>query len=114
MAANRKTDFIHGWAANLAGTAITAGKASDPVDVAWKRLMAGVCLQACLDYKKAVISKDLNDKKRIKTIQECREFFGGELFQSFVNDIPVIEIEKSLLRIPYHNLKGMCQAASRP
>lgn len=65
-----------------------------------RQLMAAMCLKAIVDYKKASMNKrvDYTDPQII--MDECHCFFKDEIFQHFVNRMPVEEIESIIRATP--------------
>jgi len=72
------------------------GFANDDV----RQLMAAICLTACIDFKFALRPNVITTKYGQRTIEECRKFFGEEMFQFFVNGMSVKEIEAAIRRTP--------------
>lgn len=72
-----------------------------------KQLMAAICLEACVDYKHAIRPNVAMTKYGIKTINELHIFFGQEMFQYFVNGMPVEEIEAAIRRTPEGAIKSL-------
>lgn len=66
----------------------------------FRGLIAAICLRACIDYKKATEGKTVDCKKPERTIADCHKFFDGDMFQFFVNRIPVSEIERMIRSTP--------------
>ena len=66
----------------------------------YRALMAAVCLKACVDYRKAIAGKMVDGKMPDVVIKECRRFFDDDMFQFFVNRIPVSEIERYISATP--------------
>lgn len=78
-----------------------------------KHLMVAICARACDDYKRASLrlglSGDSNhDRVNPETIMdECRQFFRDDIFQHFVNRMPVEKIEKMIMETPLRTIQ-MC------
>lgn len=72
------------------------GYADDDV----RQLMAAICLRACVDYKRANSPKNRYTKAGQNAIDDCHKFFGGDIFQFFVNGMKVEEIERIILASP--------------
>lgn len=79
------------------------GFANDDV----RQLMAAICLRACIDYKKAIHPRESWTNRNQRTIKDCRNFFGGEIFQFFVNGMAVKDIEKAIQRTPEDAIKNI-------
>lgn len=69
-----------------------------------KQLMAAICLRACVDYKKATMPLVRDTYLGKRTLKDCRKFFGSDIFQYFVNDMPVREVEKVLRKTPLNRM----------
>ena len=65
-----------------------------------RQLMAAMCLRACVDFKKANSPKNRYTKAGQAAIDDCHKFFGGDIFQYFVNGMKVEEIERTILASP--------------
>lgn len=72
-----------------------------------RQMMAAMCLKACIDYKHATSPYVIGTKKGEHTIDDCRKFFGGDIFQFFVNGMKVEEIEKHIRRTPEGAIQSM-------
>ena len=70
-----------------------------------RQLMAAICLEACVDYKRALRPNVINTKIGQQTIKDCRRYFGEEIFQYFVNGMPVKDIEAAIRRTPEDAIK---------
>ena len=68
------------------------GYADDDV----RQLYSAMCLQACVDYRRAVDGKKVDFNEPEFVIEECRAFFKGDIFQTMTNGMRVEEIEKIL------------------
>ena len=66
----------------------------------FRQLMAAVCLKACTDYKYATSKGVCDTKIGQKMINDCHKFFGGDIFQFFVNGMDVEEIERCIRATP--------------
>lgn len=66
----------------------------------FRALIAAVCLRSCADYKKASVGKNVDGKHPDKILRECRKFFDDDMFQFFVNGMPVAEIERCIRATP--------------
>lgn len=65
-----------------------------------RQLYAAICLRVCIDYKNATLGKNVDGKSPEDTIKDCQRFFSEDMFQFFVNRIPVPEIEKIIRATP--------------
>ena len=65
-----------------------------------RQLMAAICLKACTDYKYATSKYVCDTKIGQKMINDCHKFFGGDIFQFFVNCMDVEEIERCIRATP--------------
>lgn len=65
-----------------------------------RNLFAAICLRACIDYSKASRGVYVGNKAPGVVMEDCHNFFGNDIFQFFVNRIPVSEVERSLKSIP--------------
>jgi len=72
------------------------GYADDDV----RQLMAAICLRACVDYKKASLDKKVGGVHPETIMDECDIFFKSDLFQFFVNRVPVEEIKRTIRATP--------------
>lgn len=74
------------------------GYANDDV----RQLMAAICLRACVDYKRATLGEKLEGETVEETLERCHEFFSDpdDIFQLFVNRMPVADIEKAIRATP--------------
>ena len=70
-----------------------------------RALWATVCMEYCKDFKNAFL---MRNKARMK---ECHEFFKGDIFQFFVNELMTPEdVEAKILQIPVEKIKAMWKA----
>lgn len=65
-----------------------------------RQLMAAICLRACVDYKKASMGQHIDGIKPEVMMEQCHYFFMDDIFQYFVNRIPVEEIEQMIKNTP--------------
>ena len=65
-----------------------------------RQLFAAICLRVCIDYKNATLNRNVDGKTPEETIEDCRKFFKEDIFQFFVNRIPVEEIERTIRATP--------------
>ena len=69
-------------------------------DDAVRNLFAAISLRAATDYKLATNGIRTNHRDIKLTLKECHNFFGGDIFQYFINRISVDEIEKMIRSTP--------------
>ena len=79
------------------------GFANDDV----RQLMAAICIQTCVDFKYALRPNVISTKRGQETIKDCRKFFGEEIFQFFVNGMPVKDIEAAIRRTPDNGIRSI-------
>lgn len=72
-----------------------------------RQLMAAVCLKACTDYKYAISKGVANTDYGMNMINDCRKFFGGDVFQFFVNGMDVEEIERCIRATPENAINSI-------
>lgn len=72
-----------------------------------RQLMAAMCLKACEDYKYAIGRGVRDTKYGQRMMEDCHKFFGGDIFQFFVNGMPVDEIEKHIRATPADAIKSI-------
>jgi len=72
-----------------------------------RQLMAAICLKACTDYKHAISRYVCDTKYGQKMIADCRKFFGGDIFQFFVNGMDVEEIERCIRATPENAINSI-------
>ena len=72
-----------------------------------RQLMAAICLKACIDYKYAISIRVKDTKYGKRMMEDCHKFFGGDIFQFFVNGMPVDEIEKYIRATPDGAIKSI-------
>ena len=65
-----------------------------------RKLMAAICLQACIDYKRASMGRKVWHMAPEVALEELHIFFGSPMFQFFVNRIPISEIERYIKATP--------------
>lgn len=81
-----------------------------------RQLYAAVCLKACADYKRATtrIMFTMDKKeydKLVDTIRDCEEFFASDIFQFFINRIPVDEVKKAIRNTPDGLISNLWKAS---
>ena len=76
-------------------------------DDALKNLMAAISLRACTDYKLATNGVRTDHADPRVTLEECHEFFNGDIFQYFINRIRISEVEKAIRSTPDGMLSSM-------
>ena len=65
-----------------------------------RQLFAAISLRACCDYKIASRGGRVDNKAPAVTMEDCHKFFSSDIFQYFVNRIPVEEIERYIRSTP--------------
>ena len=65
-----------------------------------RQLFAAICLRVCIDYKNASMGRNVDGRPAEEVLDDCRKFFKEEIFQFFVNRIPVEEIERTIRATP--------------
>ena len=73
----------------------------------FRNLIAAVCLRACIDYKQASCGVKIDGKHPEEVMDECHKFFNSDMFQFFVNRIPVKEVEKLIRSTPKDSLRSI-------
>ena len=74
-----------------------------------RALWATVCLEYCKDFKNAFL---MRNRERMK---ECHEFFKGDIFQFYVNElISPEEVESRILQIPIEKIKEIWANYDKP
>jgi len=76
-------------------------------DDGFRQLCAAICLRICVDYKNASMGRNVDGRPAEEVIDDCRKFFGEDLFQFFVNRIPVPEIEKIIRATPKDSIHSI-------
>ena len=79
------------------------GYADDDV----RQLFAAVCLRACIDYKRVTSGRRIKGEYPEETLDECEAFFKDEMFQFFVNRMPVEEVEKIIRATPENAIRNI-------
>lgn len=72
-----------------------------------RNLMAAICLRVCMDYKAARDGVVIDNYTPKETMDECRKFFVGDMFQYFVNGMSVKDVEERLKAIPRGKLRSL-------
>ena len=69
-------------------------------DDAVRNLFAAISLRACADYKLACEGVQIGSRYPEETMDDCHKFFDSDIFQYFINRIPVEEIERKIKETP--------------